>query len=371
MTKICAYNGWDPLKEVWLGDVWPEHFYDDFPADVKEHFKTITQWSKEDLSKIESFLTSFGIAVIRPKIDNDSSLYHFHNTYYNKTVMVKPPIAVRDYTAVIGDTLYISDSVTINGGTSPWQETIDRYRQVGQKVSTNHPGTLSTANITRVGQDLIFDHADYSLVKNSFLSKVQLDRIKNIVKNWKLEIEHFSKDYRCWLSLNGGHTDGCFSVVKPGLVLGNSYWPDYEQSFPGWEKIFLDKPEWRDHKYGNGFLPKWFVPDLPPTGRGVFNEFVMKHAKPWVGNYRETYFTVNLLILDSKNVVAIGKHDPIFEELEKRGITVHVLPFRCSTFWDAGIHCITADISRESTKIDYWPGRGSNGFYSLENRIIL
>ena len=85
-----------------------------------------------------------------------------------------------------------------------------------------------------------------------------------------------------------------------------------------------------------------------------FNEYIIKYALDWVGNFKETYFDINCLVVDEKNVLMLGDNEPLFDALYKKGINVHSVPFRARTFWDGGLHCLTVDILRDSSLIDYF-----------------
>ncbi|MFM7856710.1 MAG: hypothetical protein ACKO96_33485, partial [Flammeovirgaceae bacterium] len=96
----------------------------------------------------------------------------------------------------------------------------------------------------------------------------------------------------------------------------------------------------------------------------TFNGYLHKYCKDWIGNYQETYFEVNIIMLDENNMMCIdtsGAHQPLFELLDKKGINIHVVPFRTRSFWDGGLHCITLDTKRITCKKDYFPERGDNG----------
>jgi hypothetical protein len=66
----------------------------------------------------------------------------------------------------------------------------------------------------------------------------------------------------------------------------------------------------------------------------------------WVGQVSETVFDVNILILDTKNIVVSVHNDMVEAACARHGVNVHVVPFRHKYFWDCGIHCVTNDISR-------------------------
>lgn len=46
---------------------------------------------------------------------------------------------------------------------------------------------------------------------------------------------------------------------------------------------------------------------------------------------------------------SVYQHWDSLEVCAKKGIKVHVSPFRHKYFWDAGIHCITNDLHRKGT----------------------
>jgi hypothetical protein len=160
---------------------------------------------------------------------------------------------------------------------------------------------------------------------------------------------------------NGGHADGCFALLKPGVILASNYFDSYEKTFPGWERIDTSLPEFFSHRnlgandnHGNG---KWWLPGM--HSNRAFNEHIIKHAQTWIGDYTETFFEVNCLVLDEKNVMVLGEHDAIFRRMEEYGITAHSVPFRTRTFWDGGMHCLTLDIRRQTKLEDFFPERST------------
>jgi N-dimethylarginine dimethylaminohydrolase len=157
---------------------------------------------------------------------------------------------------------------------------------------------------------------------------------------------------------NGGHLDACFAILKPGLIIANRYWDDYETTFPGWDIIMLDNPT-----YSVGH--KQVLTPRPPGSNGkfwdttvgtnkTFNDHIIAHAMDWVGCYTETYFELNCLVIDESNVVMLGENLQIERELAQRGITVHWVPFRARSFWDGAMHCLTVDIRRVGQNTDYF-----------------
>ncbi len=332
---MATYDSWSKLEEVWLGDCYPKHFYDHLQNEVRECFHEITEITQEDLSKIQSKLEEFGVKVRRP-------LYESIEDYSKDGNLVKPHITPRDYYFSLGDSLYFKDTYEKFG--KPWQNIVTEYQQTNtvliqdRLLSELH---INGANIVRVGRDLYFDLQEY---------KVDL---------FTKEVQPKFKDFRCHLLFNGGHTDSCFATLRPGLILASKYYNDYESTFPGWELIHLDKPEFWRPIHPSTFRQadkNWWL----PTGKNLsFNEHIIKFALDWVGNYTETFFDINCLVVDEKNVLMLGDNHNLYNILEKKGINVHQVPFRTRTFWDGGLHCLTVDIKRRSVLKDYFSFKDS------------
>lgn len=342
---VNSHNSWDPLEEVWLGDVYPASWYDHLAPEVRDVFVTITEKTQADLNVIQKKLESFGITVRRPVYDSiDDRLWQRADGEY---CLSKPEITPRDRFAVIGQYLYTPplDAVDMR----PWSCHLQSYgRDSLRETPTMH---VSGANIARVGKDLYFD-------------VVYANKIPDSPQEQKKFTEPYVNEFprhRLHFLDNGGHVDACFSLLCPGVILCNTYFEDYARTFPRWNLIKRSAPEFHSNRiayrpsqspHGN---QKWWLEgtQFPKA----FNEHVIRHALDWVGDFTETYFEVNCLSVDTKNVLVLGEHELLFRELENFGITAHPLPFRCRTFWDGGLHCLTLDIRRKGDQQDYFPER--------------
>jgi hypothetical protein len=339
LPTINSHNGWSPLEEVWLGDVFPSHWYNHLSPDVRDVFHRLTEMTQQDLNVIQQTIEKFGVVVRRPEF---KSIDDYLN---DQDILQKPPIAPRDEHVVVGNTLYKVDTMDPS-----WDHVIDQYRLDTQcQIKWSPSQFIHGANLVRVGRDIVIDHDP---------------EVTNYVYN------NDFPDYRVQTVNNGGHIDGCFSILKPGLILANHYYDEYEETFPGWEVIFLDNPTYHDHQI-NGRKIGPITGDLIPYplfngkfwetsmvgGTRTFNEYVVKHALDWVGDYRETYFELNCLVIDEQNVIMLAQNDKLARDLQKHGITVHWVPFRTRSFWDGAMHCLTVDIRRRSTIVDYFPQR--------------
>jgi hypothetical protein len=338
---IESYSGFQPLKEVWLGDVYPAAWYDNFDSKTQDFFCQITEFTKSDLSKIEKKLIELGVVVRRPEFDKKD---HFLDEYGN---LCKPPITPRDWAMTLGNSLYIIPQYP-NSFTG-FENAICEYKKnrldavVLDRSRPDPECYVSFPSVVRVGTDLYLDcdpanHDAYGY----FLTAA---------KKWAC-------DYRVHITHTGDHADGVFCPVAPGQIFSTHYRTQYEKTFPNWEVFWLNNTtKKRKHNNCNG---RWWVEGY---NYQHFNDAVIKVAESWVGNAAETVFEVNMLVIDETNVLCIAEDGAGFKKLEQLGITPHVVDFRTRGFWDGGLHCLTVDIHRIGGKVDYWPERGDFGIY--------
>jgi hypothetical protein len=352
--SVNLHNCWDPLEEIWLGDVWPASFYDDLDPDIRESWYKITEMSKEDLNNIQRILESFGVKVRRPVID-EKNKQKYINPKTGK--LYKPPITPRDLNGVIGNTIFFGEKYL----ESCWRPYLNEYSKDSEVNLHLH---VSGASTVKLGRDILFDrwlgmdyHSGNVTDQKEVIKRIKLDYA------WFKErlVPKFSGDYRIHYSTYGGHSDSCFMTVKPGLLLGTKYWEDYDTFFPGWERIMLTDPTYiNDTKWNGQNNNRWFVPGVDNT-TPQFSKYIEQFCEDWIGDYTETYFEVNNIMIDPNNMLCMGEHPTVFEAMKKKGVTCHVAPFRARTFWDGGLHCITLDIRRRGELTDMFPNRGPYG----------
>ena len=340
---ISSHTGFQPLKEVWLGDVYPAQFYNHYDQETQDIFSKVTELTQQDLSKIQTCLTNLGVSVRRPTFNRVDDYLD------DNDILIKPPITPRDWAITIGNTLYVTPQYM--SGVEPFQEAIDQYISNNQVVRIgNRDHTrgddfcwLIFPSVVRVGKDLYIDYP-----------KNRLDSIAHVEKS----IEEFSKNYRVHVTNTGDHSDGVFCPISPGHIFSTHYKTAYADTFPGWEVFFLADTT-RQRVY-NGHNGNWWLPGVNYPG---VNKKIKEFAKTWLGNSRETVFEVNMLVVDEHNIICIAEDDAACKKLESLGITPHVVDFKTRGFWDGGVHCLTLDIHREGSCIDYWPDRGPLGIY--------
>lgn len=333
---INSNFGFTPLKEVWLGDCYPESYYDHLPNEIADPFRQITEWTKEDTKKLQNFLENFGITVRRPVFTTiDDYLDEFDN-------LVRPPITPRDHYLTLDKTLY---SLHNKLKKDPWQHWLTHYQSYNFNVQTpvDLPiNCLCPPSLVRIGKDLFLDHDSHP-------------HTWGFICEWLVEK---SKQYRMNICSTAGHSDGVFCPVAPGVLVSSHYKNDYSHSFPGWEVFKIP------NNLNNFNHPKdWWIQDHHINNNRAFNQYIQSAAASWVGNFRETVFEVNMLVIDEKNVVSMKDYPPLSEWLAKKGITLHCMDLRTRSFWDGGWHCLTLDIHREDSITDLFPERGDTGVY--------
>jgi len=291
----------------------------------------------------------------------------------------------RDYTVMIGDTFYenysfesvkaykkikdlswpecldkedferlpvwIQEECNIIHGFSRWQKIqgayehiFDRIRKQGNSIKSHTASNFNGAMVSRIGKDLYFGTSAYS---------------EDVVNTQQLVDQEF-KHTRNHVVNTGGHGDGVYCPVCPGLIISLQEMPtSYEDTFPNWEVVYLPGQSWSAHRsfldlkrQNNG---RWWIPGFEKD-QAVIDvvEFWLGH---WTGYVEETVFDVNMLIVDPRNVIVFNYNKLVFDALERYGITPHIVPFRHRYFWDGGIHCVTSDLHREGTMQDYFPER--------------
>ena len=155
---ISSHTGFQPLREVWLGDVYPSRFYSHYDNETQDVFSKITELTQHDLTEIENCLTKLGVIVRRPNFAQVDDYLD------DQDILIKPPITPRDWAITIGDTLYIAPQYP--SGVEPYQTAIDQYINDNQHVcignrDENHCDDFCWVpfpSVVRVGRDLYIDY---------------------------------------------------------------------------------------------------------------------------------------------------------------------------------------------------------------------
>ena len=387
-----VYQHWDPLKVCMVGRSYPPEFYSWVKnTRIRKLFEKIAVETAEDYSGLIKLLETFGVEVLRPKLPDIS---------FVDGKFIKPPMAPRDYTGMIGNTFYYTSQLIqsqkqqfesnynnikdpswpecknfkefgllpewiqqeclvqfeLKKGLMPklvkpysegcYDHIYDHIAAQGNTIKRNtfkniRNDVLNTAMIIPVGKDLI--------VGTTCLNQNQtqlLNLLNNEFKNTRNHVVN-----------SGGHLDGSIVPICPGLVL-SSVDVDLENILPGWDTLFIRQPSVSKHKKFKELTRKnsgrWWIPGQE-NNQELIN-FIEIYFRDWLGFVEETVFDLNLLIIDPNNIVVANALDQTLEKkIKSHNINIHVIPFRHRYFWDGGIHCMTSDLHREGTQQDYFP----------------
>lgn len=378
---FSVHQHWDPLKVCVVGRSYPPEFYSWIKVPhVRKLFEKIAIETEEDYQAIIKKLESFGVEVLRPNLPTQTVI----NGKY-----VAPPMTPRDISVMIGNTFYINDGFLFshfynNVKDQSWPEcsTVEEFNHLPQhiineclnvhnlKIELYHNNNCYADIVNRVRREGNVVKEKFNAITSQLINGAMVSRIgKDLyfgtisydhnINLLKSSIDYEFKTTRNHIVNTGGHSDGTYCPVAPGLIISLKDVPTYAETFPGWEVIYLPNQSWNkvqpflDLKEKN--KGKWWIPGFENDQDVVHT--VESWLGHWTGYVEETVFDVNMLIIDPKNVMVFNYNEKVFKALDRYGITPHIVPFRHRYFWDGGIHCVTSDLHREGTMQDYFPKR--------------
>lgn len=347
------YTEFDTLEEVIVGDIYSPGDLDSFlPEKSLSGFNKILEETKEDFEKLSNFLKEGDIKVHRPKVLN------FKHDFKMPEFDIKlpmSPVVPRDAYMVRGNTViqaYTSladryfDSLAyydifndlfdqgynwiaqplpmlkkLNDNDKWYQDDMIYQTKLDDKVLW-HMATMFQA-----GDAVILNSKGPGTTKG-------LEWVKRNLPNTRF-IENPGTVMR-----NFGHIDHGFLLIDDETVIhaGIEWVPEVLKD----KKLIDCKP----------FLPKLildnFIKDAHATKSRYDIEWLDKYLENWLGYNQEVCFDLNVLIIDSKNIVWGREIPDLFKFLKKEhGIESHVCHHRHSLYWEGGIHCSTLDIKRK------------------------
>lgn len=373
-----VHQHWDPLKVCAVGRSYPPEFYSFITnSRVRAVMERIAEETEEDYQKLIKLLHSFGVETVRTHLDDNFDKYLKDGKY------MIPPMCPRDETAMIGDKFFmppykqeqtwerlrgeswpetmpdsweefpdhVRDEITNQFGlseidffNSKYKFILDKVKSQGNEIISDH-NLFNTAMTLRIGRDI--------------LHGTNLDNDSKEAREILEKSNKYLPSYRNHIVNSAGHADSVLCAVKPGLIVSIRDIPDYSQTFPDWEVVYLEGESWSKMskflslKFKN--KGKWWVPGEELNDE--FTDFVESWLGHWMGYAEETVFDVNMLVIDEKNVICTSENPIVFDAFKRHGVTPHVCNFRHRYFWDGGLHCITSDLHREGQQQDYFPER--------------
>jgi hypothetical protein len=357
-----VFQHWDPLKVCVVGRSYPPEFYSWIQdSNTRQRFEQLAEETEQDYQALVNLLQSkFGIRVLRPQLSEDSSRLKCHGRW------IAPPVAPRDFFVMIHNQLWIPripnhvyakrafanqsdlDLTTFQthdldqhrAKLACYQNIFQDVADQGNQLQYTDLDVISGCFVSRIGQDLYFATQSYDEDQRRLLDQVnqQFPNTRNRIVN------------------AGGHGDSTYCPVTPGLIISLRDVPTYANTFPGWEVVYLPPSTYADTNEFRSSMRlnrgRWNIPGFESNPNLV--HMVDHYFDSWVGNASETVFDVNILVIDQKNIIVTSHNDQVEESCARHGIEVHVVPFRHRYFWDAGVHCITNDLSREGKINNYF-----------------
>jgi len=312
-------------------------------------------------------LESFDVKILRPELSDDYQDYILPNGR-----ILFPPVAPRDVTATIGNNFYIDLHHPLNTRFVKNAEWSNYYRDVTKQIeylNVHFPNFSSLwQKEFELNQAIYQNIIDYmkdktNIIYNENISTAQCVRLGKDLLFGSYENENLEKladkytkmfpEYRCRVGNTEGHADGTFCVVTPGLILCDQNPELVRNFFPDWEFIIMEYPPKDDiiQEMKDRTLGKWWVSG-EENNNDLIN-YVEENFDHWLGNAQDSFFNINLLVIDPQNIVCNSYNEQVFEALERYNITPHMVEFRHKNFWDGGLHCITSDLHRKGTQQDY------------------
>lgn len=318
---------WHLLKKCIVGKTYHSNFFKNLPA--ADEIAKVCEETEEDLQSLVRILEQFNVEVLRPKLNDDD---RFEN--YNAESVPRPPLAPRDSLVVIGNTLFEfgDDHQSIKN--------LVPNKKRSLFASYRNSKTLPAPSITQIGKDILIDSQCFT--------------------HWEIQwFEKQLKSYRVNKISIGGHNDGSFIILKPGVAISLYNTINWKEFFPKWNILEIEDDrdvyckEWLiERKINQG---KWWIPGQEKNEE--LSIFVNRWLNDWVGYAAESVFSINALIVDESHVIINNPKKDIVQFLKNNGIEAIISPQRHQNFWDNGIHCMTLDLYREGELFDLFPNR--------------
>lgn len=347
VTKANAYNGWDPLKQVILGNVFEPEFFEDIgDPKLRDLLQQILYETHEDLNNIKKTLEDLGVDVVQPPRNTIAQFAATDNSKEFTSIaaaadggqiqgMPKPCLMPRDYYITLGNEICF--------GGYMYAESDAHYLFKPGVVDywEDKPYEFWAPYITRVGNRLIIDQEACPDLSELILERYPIFEGANVVV--------------------GGHNDGTFNLPKPGLVVCTPYVDKniFKNTLPGWDILQIEDPNimhwgmnesWAEERIIT--RGRWWHPEAKSNPE--FVKFVDSWLNEWVGFAEESIFEVNMFSINEETILSLNYQREVHNKLKQYNIEPIYCRFRHRNFWDGGLHCLTLDTVREGGMQDYF-----------------
>jgi len=369
VNEVNAWNGWDPLKQVILGNCFAPEFFEEIgDPKLRDLLQQILYETQEDLDNIQKTLEDLGVEVVRMSSNSTSYLGEVYSNSGNGEIrgFPKPCLMPRDDFITLGNrilctALFRDGEINENSIFNPksldilFQDEWELYKSGKishgplKPTSVINPSEFNSIESTfnfwapavhRVGNKLIVDHEDWSNLSDVILERYPEFTSANVTV--------------------GGHTDGSMNLPKPGLVVCGPWMgpDDFKDTLPGWDVLRIEHPNHMQGEMGSWATEKhitqgkWWTPEAKSNPELV--DFVDNWLTNWVGYAEESIFEVNMLSVNPETILSLNYQPEVHNALKKHGIEPIYCRFRHRNFWDGGLHCLTLDTVREGGIQDYF-----------------
>ena len=188
VTKANSWNGWDPLKQVILGNVFDPDFFEDIQdPKLRDLLQRLLYETHEDLMGIKKTLEDLGVEVIQPprntvahygEIDNSnkfSGITEASAEVGKIRGLPKPCLMPRDYYVTLGDKVLFTGFLHEKSKAHFMFEpgVVDYWDN--KELINRENGELSNdfwaPQLIRLGNRLIIDQEDYSNLAEKVLER--------------------------------------------------------------------------------------------------------------------------------------------------------------------------------------------------------
>ena len=347
------HTEFDPLEEVIVGDSYSPGDLDAIlPNKSLGGFNKILEETKEDYQKLADYIQSNNIRVHRPKIYKFEEQIRLPNF---DVELPMSPLVPRDAYMVRGKTVI----QTYTSLTDRYFDSYSYYEIFKKLFDEGYNWISQPAPVLRKLNDSEKWFFDDMIYHNKLNDKVLwhmatlfqagdavIVNDKGPGTNSGLEwVKRNFPDTR-FVTNQGtkfrgfGHIDHGFILIDDETVIhaGIEWVPEILRN-----KKLIDI---------QSYLPKLnldrFFADYHRAGSRYDVEWIEKYLENWKGYNQEVCFDLNVLILDSKNILWGREIPELFRFLEREhGIESHVCHARHGLYWEGGIHCSTLDIKRK------------------------
>ena len=175
----------------------------------------------------------------------------------------------------------------------------------------------------RTGRDIMIDLHDFN------------GPTKVLVEWFKKFNEKYGYNFRINTTVMGGHTDAVLALVRPGLLISHTNVNKYEETYPGWDVIKIDRKHndhttaWQDYRVT--VKDDWRLNKKRPVAdywiageeqNEALHKFIDLYMHPSVGACWETNFDVNCLSVNENTVIASGPAKELEDKLGEHKVDV-------------------------------------------------